>query len=168
MTRILLTLLLLLPTSSWAIDAQVAFSPDRGATELVIRTIDSAHATIRMAAYAFTSSPIAAALVEAHQRGIDVKVVVDKSNVTARYTAATFLANQGVPVTVDYQYSIMHDKFIVVDGMTVEEGSFNYTASAESRNAENVLVLHDASVAGQYGKEWDRLWAESEPMAARY
>jgi phosphatidylserine/phosphatidylglycerophosphate/cardiolipin synthase-like enzyme len=50
----------------------------------------------------------------------------------------------------------------------VEEGSFNYTAAAESRNAENVLVLHDAEVAGRYGREWDRLWAESEVVKARY
>jgi phosphatidylserine/phosphatidylglycerophosphate/cardiolipin synthase-like enzyme len=101
-------------------------------------------------------------------RGIDVEVVVDKSNVTARYTAATFLANQGVPVRVDYRYAIMHDKFIVVDGSTVEEGSFNYTAAAESRNAENVLVLHDSAIAAKYGKEWERLWGESEALKAQF
>jgi phosphatidylserine/phosphatidylglycerophosphate/cardiolipin synthase-like enzyme len=57
--------------------------------------------------------------VAAHKRGVDVKVVVDKSNATARYTMATFLANQGVPVRVDYKYAIFHDKFIVVDGGVV-------------------------------------------------
>ena len=98
----------------------------------------------------------------------DVKVVVDKSNATDRYTAATFLANQGVPVRVDYRYAILHDKFIVVDGQLVETGSFNFTASAESKNAENVIVLHDAAVAQRYGQEWDRLWAESEVMQPRY
>lgn len=66
-------------------------------------------------------------------------MVVDKSNATKRYIAATFLGNQGVPVRVDYRYAIMHDKFIVVDGETVEEGSFNYTAAAENKNADNVL-----------------------------
>ena len=62
----------------------------------------------------------------------------------------------------------MHDKFIVVDGQLVETGSFNFTSSAESRNAENVLVLHDPVVAQRYGQEWGRLWAESEEMKARY
>jgi phosphatidylserine/phosphatidylglycerophosphate/cardiolipin synthase-like enzyme len=56
----------------------------------------------------------------------------------------------------------MHDKFIVVDGETVEEDSFNYTSAAENKNAENVLVLHDPAVAALNGKEWERLWAESE------
>ena len=97
-----------------------------------------------------------------------MKVVVDKSQVTARDTAATFLANAGVPVRVDYRYAIMHDKFIVVDGETVEEGSFNFTAAAEKKNAENVLVLHDPEIAARYGGEWSRLWNESEAMNPRY
>ena len=147
---------------------EVAFSPNDGATELVVKTIESARNTVRVAAYSFTSKPIALALVESKKRGVDVKVVVDKSQATARYTAATFLANEGVPVRVDYRYAIMHDKFIVVDGVTVEEGSYNFTAAAEAKNAENVLVLHDATVAAKYGQEWDRLWGESEEMKARY
>ena len=147
---------------------EVAFSPSGGATDLVVRTIESAHKSVRIAAYSFTSKPIAEALLADARRGVDVKVVVDKSNATARYTAATFLANQSVPVRVDYRYAIMHDKFIVVDGQTVETGSFNYTGAAEKSNAENVLVLHDASVAARYGQEWDRLWVESEEMKGRY
>lgn len=55
----------------------------------------------------------------------------------------------------------MHDKFIVVDGSKVELGSFNYTATAERRDAENVLVLNDPQTAGRYEEEWRRLWAES-------
>ena len=128
-------LLLLLPLPSWAWPVEIAFSPRGGATDLVVRTIDSAKSSIRVATYSFTSKPIATALLDAHKRGIDVRVLVDKSNATAWYTAATFLANQGVPVRVDYRYAIMHDKFIVVDGVTVEEGSFNYTAAAEKKNA---------------------------------
>jgi len=159
---------LLLPPPCFSQDTEVAFSPDRGATELVVRTIESAHATIRVAAYSFTSVPIAKALAAASKHGVDVRVVVDKSNATARYTEVTFLANQGVPVRFDYRYAIMHDKFIVVDGATVELGSFNFTAAAEKHNAENVLVLHDAAVAGRYGQEWGRLWAESEEMKAQY
>jgi phosphatidylserine/phosphatidylglycerophosphate/cardiolipin synthase-like enzyme len=164
----LLCLILFLPLRSLACPVEVAFSPDRGATELVVKTIGEAKQSIRVAAYSFTSKPIAEALLDAHKRGIDVEVVVDKSNVTARYTAALYLANQGVPVRVDYRYAIMHDKFITVDGVTVEEGSFNYTAAAENRNAENVVVLHNPGVAAQYAHEWERLWAESGTLKARY
>ena len=90
------------------------------------------------------------ALLKAHKAGVNVRVVVDKRNATARYTAATVLANQGVQVRADYRYGIVHDKFIVVDGDTVETGSFNFTAAASSKNAENVLVLHDLEAAQRY------------------
>jgi phosphatidylserine/phosphatidylglycerophosphate/cardiolipin synthase-like enzyme len=131
------------------------------------KTITEARQSVRVAAYSFTSKPIAQALLEARQRGVDVRVVVDKSQATARYTAVTFLANQGIPVRTDYQYAIMHDKFIVVDGQTVELGSFNFTA-AEKNNAENVIVLHDPALAQRYSEEWDRLWTESYEMKPRY
>jgi phosphatidylserine/phosphatidylglycerophosphate/cardiolipin synthase-like enzyme len=82
----------------------------------------------------------------------------------ARYTAATFLANQGVPVRVDRQYGIMHDKFIVVDGETVETGRFNFTSAAKSKNTENVILVHERPIAEQYEAEWRRLWTESEEL----
>src|ERR1035441_378005 len=131
MKCLLLGLLLLVPLPSIACDIQVAFSPDRGATELVIRTIESAKKTVRVAAYSFTSKPIALALVADAKRGVDVKVVVDKSQATPRFSAAPFLPNAGIPVRVDYRYAIMHDKFVVVDSQTGEERSFNYTEAGE-------------------------------------
>jgi hypothetical protein len=58
---------------------------------------------------------------------------------------------------------------VVVDDVTVETGSFNFTYAAENKNAENVIVLHDAlEIAKRYSGEWQRLWDESEPMQARY
>lgn len=63
----------------------------------------------------------------------------------------------------------MHKKFIVVDGETVEEGSFNFTAGTESKNAENVAVLKECpDVAARYGAEWQRLWGESETLRPQY
>jgi hypothetical protein len=85
--------------------------------------------------------------------GIDVEVVVDKSQATARYTAATYLANQGVPVRVDYRYAIMHDKFIVVDGETVEEGSFNYTSLPKRRMRRTLSCC----MIGCCGAVWTRM-----------
>lgn len=86
MKRILFVFVLVLPLPSLACDIQVAFSPDRGATGLVVHTIESARHTVRVAAYSFTSKPIALALVADARRGVDVRVVVDKSQATARYT----------------------------------------------------------------------------------
>jgi len=65
---------------------EVAFSPNGGCTDLVIKVINSAKTSIRVLAYSFTSAPIAKALVEAHKRGVDVQVVVDKSQKSAKYS----------------------------------------------------------------------------------
>lgn len=146
----------------------VGFSPGN-AEAVVVRTIDGAKSSIRLAAYSFTSKPIATALIAAKKRGVDVRVVVDKSQRSERYTSATFLANMGIPVRVNGRYAIMHNKFMVVDGHTVQTGSFNYTASAARRNAENVVVVAgEPGMAATYDAEWRRLWGESDPYAARY
>src|SRR6185503_11529261 len=94
-------------------------------------------------AYSFTSRPIAQALIEAKNRGVSVQAVMDKSNESARYTEAVDLVREGIPVRMDGRYAIMHDKFMVIDGVTVETGSFNFTRAAVERNAENLIVLRD-------------------------
>jgi phosphatidylserine/phosphatidylglycerophosphate/cardiolipin synthase-like enzyme len=165
MKRLVVSVLVLFTLNAAASDTQVAFSPNGGATELVVTTIRSAHATIRMAAYSFTSEPIAVALVEAKERGVDVRLVIDRKENIRGYTAATFVSNHGIAVRAETHYAIMHDKFIVVDNKAVEEGSFNYTSAAEHRNAENVLVLHDRRVAERYASEWQKLWDESQAFS---
>lgn len=147
-------------TSSATPSIETAFSPDQGATTLVIKTIDHARHEIRLAAYSFTSEPIAEALINAHRRGIDVEAVVDGSNRRAKGSQIGMLQKAGVPVRLNDQYRIMHDKFIIADDDTVELGSFNYTASAEHMNAENVLVIHhDPSTAAHYSQQWEQIWA---------
>lgn len=145
----------------------VGFSPSasQNAIQLVLSTINSARRNIDVAAYSFTSKPVAAALVAAKNRGVAVRVVADEKSNTGKYTAVTFLANQGVPVRLNGRYAIMHNKFMVVDGDTVQTGSFNYTASAVSRNAENVLLIKEIpELAATYQGEFNRLWNESEKL----
>lgn len=150
----------------------VGFSPGVDgyrAVDVVIQAISDAKTSVHMAAYSFTSRDIAAALVAAQRRGVEVAVVVDAKENNRKYTAATFTANQGVPTRTDDHYAIMHNKFLVIDGRTVETGSFNYTEAATKRNAENALLLRNVPMlAGTYEREWQRLWAESSPLAPRY
>lgn len=144
-------------------------SGSQSALEVVLSGIKGAHSTIDVAAYSFTSKPVAAALVAARNRGVAIRVVADEKANNDRYTAVRFLANQGVPVRLNGQYAIMHNKFMVIDGKNVQTGSFNYTASAVSRNAENVLLVQDSpELAKAYQTEFNRLWDESAPVKARY
>lgn len=140
-----------------------AFSPKQGATELVIKTITKAKKSIRVAAYSFTSKPIAEALVEAYAQGIDVKVVLDKSQRKGRGSLYKFLQDNNVPTRINSEYAIMHNKFMIIDGKILELGSFNYTKSAEEKNAENVLVVkRNPKIIKSYSKQWQKLWKEAE------
>lgn len=151
-----------------------AFSPAGGALALVLQAIDQAHSSIQMAAYQFTSSDVARALVQAKKRGVQVQVLVDwKSNFDedARYArhALGILRNAGIAVRSIDVYPIFHDKYMVIDRRTVQTGSFNYTYSAAHRNAENVLVAWNApELAAHYLADWQRNWALSQPVVLPY
>ena len=122
----------------------VYFSPNGGATDAVVRELNAAKTQVLMQAYSFTSAPIAKALVEAHKRGVKVLAVLDKSNETDKYSAATFLNNAGIQPLIDDKHAIAHSKVMVIDSTTIITGSFNFTKAAEEKNAENLLVIKDA------------------------
>lgn len=142
----------------------VYFSPSGGCTDAVVRELNAAKKSVRVQAYSFTSAPIAAALRDAKRRGVDVEAVLDKSNRTDKYAAATFLVNQGITTLIDAEHAIAHNKIIVVDEATVITGSFNFTKNAEERNAENLIIIKDAlGLVKEYLANYDRHKAHSQP-----
>src|SRR5262249_34657345 len=116
----------------------VYFSPGGGCTDAVVRALASARRDVPVQAYSFTSAPIAKALIEAQKRGVAVHVLLDKSNVTAQYSSATFLTHAAIPVAIDSHHAIAHNKVMIIDDTTVVTGSFNFTKAAEQANAENL------------------------------
>lgn len=148
-------------TASAAPSVQVGFSPEGSAQQLVLQTVNDARQSIRLMGYSFTSPDIAGALVEAKKRGVDVQVVLDEggNRGKASVAAMNLLVNAGIPVRTVSQFKIMHDKVIIVDGQTVETGSYNYTLSAARSNSENALVLHDVpDLAQTYLAHWQSRW----------
>ncbi|HCU06406.1 MAG TPA: hypothetical protein DIC42_02320 [Holosporales bacterium] len=119
----------------------VAFSPDDGVTQMIINEIDKAKISIYVAAYSFTSLPIAVKLIEAQKRGVSVKVVLDQSQRTAIGSIAKRLKRSGISVRFNRHYKIQHNKYMIFDEQHVECGSFNYTKSAEKNNAENAIII---------------------------
>ncbi len=146
---------------------EIGFSPEHTSLPLVLKTINAAKSSICVAAYSFTSKPISQALYYAAKRGVKVKVVADAKANGGKYTATTFLANQGIDVRLNSNYAIMHNKFIVVDDKTVETGSFNYSAAAVKSNAENV-IWDNPRVASRYKAECNRLFNEATKLPKAY
>jgi len=150
------------PSSSVPQGIQVYFSPHGGATEAVVDALDQATNSVLVQAYSFTSAPIAKALVEAYRRGVQVHVILDASQRTEKYSEADFLQNSEIPTLIDVQHAIAHNKIIVIDNCLVLTGSFNFTRAAEEKNAENLLVINDPSLAKRYLDNWHAHEAHSQ------
>ena len=133
----------------------VYFSPNGGATMAIVNLIDSAQKSVYVLAYSFTSPEIANALILAKQKGIDVKVIVDSSQLTSRGSKVAEVSAAGVPIWIDSKHSIAHNKVIIVDGRYLETGSFNFSHAAEVSNAENALICLTLQGAAVYKKNWD-------------
>jgi phosphatidylserine/phosphatidylglycerophosphate/cardiolipin synthase-like enzyme len=148
---------------------EIGFSPKGNALAVILSAISKARESIYVAAYSFTSKPVSEALLKAHNQGVQVRVIADYKANSGKYSAVTFLANQGIPVRANSNYPIFHHKFMIIDGRHIETGSFNYSAAAATKNAENVLVLFDVpKMAEKYMLEWQRLWDESKEVVPRY
>jgi phosphatidylserine/phosphatidylglycerophosphate/cardiolipin synthase-like enzyme len=119
-----------------------------------VNAIANARESTLVQAYSFTSSLIAKALVEAHKRGVVCKVILDKSQRTEKYSEADFLVHAGIATWNDAEHQIAHNKVMVIDGQIVITGSFNFTKSAETGNAENLLVIRSLELAGKYAENW--------------
>jgi phosphatidylserine/phosphatidylglycerophosphate/cardiolipin synthase-like enzyme len=162
-----LGLLLLLagcePPESIPQGVRVYFSPHGGATEAVVNALDHATNTVLVQAYSFTSASIARALVDAKRRGLNVRVILDRSQRTEKYSEADFLKHEGVPPLIDSEHAIAHNKIMIIDAYLVLTGSFNFTKAAEENNAENLLVINDPTLAKQYIDNWHAHERHSDP-----
>lgn len=152
-----------MPSSSMPQGVQVYFSPHGGATEAVVNALNHATNDVFVQAYSFTSEPIAQSLVDAHRRGVRVRVILDGSQRTEKYSEADFLQHNEIPTAIDARHAIAHNKIIIVDDYLILTGSFNFTKAAEEKNAENLLVINDPALARQYLDNWHAHEAHSQP-----
>lgn len=151
-------------------EVSVCFVPAQECDTPVTRAIAAAITSIRVQAYGFTSPPILRALAEAKERGVDVQAILDKSDdrveragARKHASGAKFTAEANIPTWIDDSVAIAHNKVIIVDGHLVIGGSYNYTASAERRNAENVTFIDAPVVADFYLVNWEARKAVSRP-----
>jgi len=119
----------------------VYFSPNGGCTDAIVREIGKASDCIYVLAAQFTYSPIAKALVAAHARGVDVRVVIDQGKNDVEKSEADRLVAGHVPTFSDGQHHTAHNKVILIDHRLIFTGSFNMTRESESENAENLLLI---------------------------
>jgi phosphatidylserine/phosphatidylglycerophosphate/cardiolipin synthase-like enzyme len=148
---------------------QVAFSPWDDVEGLIVETIDAAKKQVLVQAYLLTNKKIAATLIAAHRRGVNVQVLADaQQHAKTGSSKVSDLTAAGIPVRLETKYQNAHNKVIVIDASTpkatVITGSFNFTWTAQHKNAENILIArNNPSLATRYALNWERHWQDASP-----
>jgi len=151
---------------------ETAFTPGDDIEGLLTDAVDKARRQVLVQAYILTSKPLTKSLIAARKRGVDVRVLVDAGqlNKLGHERIAAMLAS-GVTVREETKYKSAHNKVIVIDAAgadaTVITGSYNFTWSAQNKNAENILIARkNPPLAAKYVANWTRHFEDAEAYRA--
>jgi phosphatidylserine/phosphatidylglycerophosphate/cardiolipin synthase-like enzyme len=140
------------------------FSPDDGVEKRIVELIESARQRIIFMAFSFTSDKIANAMLERAREGVEVSGVFDadqaNSNAGSEYNR---LRKPGLDIRLDGNPDLMHHKVIIIDDRIVITGSYNFSANAEDKNDENVLVIENLEISRLYLHEFANLMKWAKP-----
>jgi phospholipase D len=125
---------------------ELHFAPGPECRDAAVRLVDGAKTSVRLSAYTLSSKPIEAALKRAHGRGVDVRILVDRTN---RAHSAVEMRQAGIETHVDATHPVNHAKYVEVDGIKTLFGSANWTPSSE-RDHEACAVVTDVNVAAKF------------------
>jgi phosphatidylserine/phosphatidylglycerophosphate/cardiolipin synthase-like enzyme len=142
----------------------IYFTPPAGGASGLIKQIDGAKKSIKVMAYGFTATNLAEALVRAKRRGVDVGLIQDEKSAQNNRETLPILLAAGIEVRSDGKHAIQHNKVMLIDDDIVITGSYNFTKSAESRNAENIMIVRSSYAAKRYADNWKSHWDHSEKV----
>lgn len=135
------------------------FSPkDKIITNNVLPLIQNAKKYVYIPTFIITHDELANELINAKKRGVDVKLIIDATNVYSRKSKIKELRSVGVPVKVENYAGKMHSKSIIIDDEYIVAGSMNFTNSGENKNDENVLIIENKILARYYKGFFEYLW----------
>lgn len=133
------------------------------ALEVIVRNIKNAKQSVDVCVFTITCYELARAVVDAHARGVIVRVVTDNEHLLSTGSQVAFFRHEGIQVRHDDSSFFMHHKFVIIDRKTLINGSFNWTRNAVTGNRENVMIVEGGEVTQKYNGEFERLWHEFNP-----
>jgi phosphatidylserine/phosphatidylglycerophosphate/cardiolipin synthase-like enzyme len=137
------------------------FSPMEACDQKLIAFMNTATKTLDVAIYSMTHNGIASAIIAAQNRGVKVRMVVDRQQSVGTSSLTGQLTAAHVNLRIGNLQGIMHDKYTIVDQRAIEAGSFNYSNNATVNNAENQIYLNDPTTVAKYGNNFQILWTNS-------
>ena len=126
----------------------------------VISFIDASEKTLDACLFDLDMPSFTQAFIGAHKRGVKVRVLLDKDNAAKAYAVADDLKQMeqlGILQLVHNRSGLMHNKFMVADGVRVWTGSYNLTRNGSVYNDNHAIVLESPDLAENYTKEWEEI-----------
>jgi len=119
--------------------------------------------TLDIAAFEMNNEVIAEAILDAHERGVTVRIVTDDEHgIEDDDGVLQRIADAGVPVVDDDRSALMHNKFMIMDSEAVWTGSWNYTINGTYRNNNNAIVLQNPDAVAAFQAEFDEMFSDGE------
>lgn len=134
--------------------------PEQAVDDYVIASINAAQRTVDAASYDFNLPSMAEALIDAHKRGLIVRLVTDTDALVEDEVRRVVEAEIGV--AHDDRSALMHDKFVIVDGRVVWTGSWNFSENDTYRNNNNVLAIAAPQIVANYQVVFDSMFKRAE------
>ena len=125
----------------------------------LVQAIDAARLSIDVAAYSITLNSFRNALLNAHDRGVTIRIVMESTNMDT--SDVERLLEEGIPIVGDEQNGLMHDKFMVVDKSEVWLGSMNFTDSGTYDDNNHMIRILSSKMAENYTKEFEEMFLEN-------
>lgn len=137
----------------------VAFSPQDNAIQYqIVPLIDNAQKYVYVPVFVVTHKLFIQSLINAHKRGVDVRLVLDATSASGKYSSVNYLRDNGILLKVENRAGKMHMKSIVIDDIYTVVGSMNFTKSGEKYNDENVVIINNSLLAKAFKDKFLYFW----------
>lgn len=144
------------------LDNKTLFTSQDSVAGAIERLLQEARASVDAALYRITNPHLARALGQAQDRGLRVRLLVDRNKYQETSSTRKLLLENSLPFHAIYgrkeKGSKLHHKFAVLDRQIVLAGSYNWTIESEEKNFDHLLVLRDPEIVLAYQREFERLW----------
>lgn len=142
-----------------AVQAEVWFSPGAACLDAVLGHLRSCRSEARICVFTIADDRISEAMLAAHRRGVQLRVISDDDKRFDRGSDIERLRDAGIAVAVDDSEAHMHHKFALFDDRRLLNGSFNWTRSASEANEENLVSSTDPRLIAHFAAQFEALWA---------
>lgn len=137
---------------------EIYFSPKDKSSGRIVQILKNSKKYIYVPAFLITHQGISTELINAKNRGVDVRVILDANSTSTKNSKHKILRSNGIPLKTENYAGKLHSKMIIVDDEYLITGSMNFSNSGENKNDENLLIINDSKIAKLHKDFFLYLW----------